>query len=191
LGGSGFPRKVCGLVSPMSDFWVFGYGSLMWRPGFDYREAEAADLAGAHRALCVYSWVHRGTKQRPGLVLGLDRGGSCRGVAFRVAGDKRAAVIAYLRERELVTGVYREVWRTVRLRHAGRPPVRALTYLVERHHQQYAGRLAPEAILAHVRDSHGGSGANRDYIVNTVAHLRALGLRDPLLERIAAALTEG
>lgn len=174
----------------MSDFWVFGYGSLMWRPGFDHRETATADLAGAHRALCVYSWVHRGTQQRPGLVLGLDRGGSCRGVAFRVAGKDRDAVIDYLRERELVTDVYLESWRTIRLHRPGRPKVRALTFLVDRDHEQYAGRLAAETVLGHVRDGHGQSGANTDYVINTMAHLRALGLRDPVLERVVAALAE-
>ena len=106
----------------MSDFWVFGYGSLMWRPGFAFVESVTAHLAGEHRALCVYSWVHRGTPEQPGLVLGLDRGGSCRGVAFRVDGGRRDEVVAYLREREMVTSVYREVWRTIRLDRPGRPP---------------------------------------------------------------------
>ena len=174
----------------MGDFWVFGYGSLMWRPGFDFIESEAADLAGAHRSLCVYSWVHRGTRQKPGLVLGLDQGGSCRGVAFRVRAGERDAVLAYLRARELVTNVYREVTRPIRLRREGRPRVGAVTYMVDRAHRQYAGRLGPEAILAHVRAGRGRSGANSDYIVNTVAHLRALGLADPVLERIVAALAD-
>ncbi|MCP4380209.1 MAG: gamma-glutamylcyclotransferase [Hyphomicrobiales bacterium] len=172
----------------MSDFWVFGYGSLMWRPGFDHHEAVTAHLAGAHRSLCIYSWVHRGTRQRPGLVLGLDHGGSCRGVAYRVAGGDRATVIDYLRGRELVTDVYREVWRPVRLQGNDPRPVRALTYVVDRNHRQYAGRLLPETILGHVREGHGRSGANRDYIFNTVDHLRALGIRDTLLEHLAAVL---
>ncbi len=171
----------------MSDFWVFGYGSLMWRPGFDYVEQAPARLNGAHRALCVYSWVHRGTRERPGLVLGLDRGGSCRGVAYRVAGKNREQVIAYLTERELVTEVYREVWWTIRF--AGRrTPVKALTYLAERDHVQYAGRLPRETLLAMVKDGRGHSGANRDYVINTAAHLRVLGLDDPLLDWLAAEL---
>src|SRR5205823_11445244 len=91
------------------DLWVFGYGSLMWRPDFPFVERVEARLVGAHRALCVYSFVHRGTAQRPGLVLGLDRGGTCRGIAYRVSVTKRADVIAYLRKREQVTSVYREV----------------------------------------------------------------------------------
>src|ERR1700757_5129003 len=95
------------------DLWVFGYGSLIWRPGFEFIERVPARLIGEHRALCVYSFVHRGTPEKPGLVLGLDRGGACRGVAFRVAAEKRAATVAYLRAREQVTSVYREVKRSV------------------------------------------------------------------------------
>jgi cation transport protein ChaC len=166
----------------MSDFWVFGYGSLMWRPGFDHIEAVPARLPGAHRALCVYSWVHRGTREKPGLVLGLDRGGSCRGIAFRVLGEKRESVMQYLRERELVTDVYREVWRPVRLegRHE-RETMTALTYLVDRQHEQYAGVLSREEVLRYVRDGVGRSGINSDYVINTAKHLASLGIKDPVL----------
>jgi hypothetical protein len=99
----------------MDDFWVFGYGSLMWRPGFAHEETRQARLFGYHRALCVRSFVHRGTPERPGLVLGLDRGGSCHGVAFRVRPADRDTVTEYLRARELVTNVYLETTRKVRL----------------------------------------------------------------------------
>ena len=175
----------------MSDLWVFGYGSLMWRPGFDSVEHVAAHLSGLRRSLCVWSWVHRGTREHPGLVLGLDRGGSCRGVAYRVAAADREAVVAYLRERELVTDVYREEYRAIRLDASGRPVVRALTYVVDRDHRQYAGTLSPEAILHHVRHSRGQSGASADYVVSTARHLRSLGVRDLVLEKVAAALLAG
>jgi cation transport protein ChaC len=171
----------------MSDFWVFGYGSLMWRPGFEHREAVPARLKGAHRALCIYSWVHRGTKARPGLVLGLDQGGSCRGVAFRVAGGKRDSVMAYLRERELVTDVYREVVRPVALLDRAET-VSAVTYVVDRRHEQYAGRLPDERLLDIVRGAVGKSGANDEYIIATVRQLRATGIRDVTLEKLADAL---
>ncbi|MEO8666958.1 MAG: gamma-glutamylcyclotransferase [Bauldia sp.] len=171
----------------MSDLWVFGYGSLMWRPGFSHLEAVPARLIGAHRALCVYSWVHRGTKDRPGLVLGLDHGGSCRGIAFRVDSKSRDAVVTYLRERELVTSVYREVHRNVRLLAASRT-VKALAFVVDRRHEQYAGALPPDRLLDLVRYSEGRSGANADYVVNTVRHLDTLGVHDPVLGWLADRL---
>jgi cation transport protein ChaC len=171
-----------------SDFWVFGYGSLMWRPGFHFLERRPARLLGAHRALCVYSHVHRGTADKPGLVLGLDRGGACRGVAFRVAANKREATLVYLREREQVTAVYRENERPVDLLDEPRARVRALCYLVDRGHAQYAGRLKREEQLHLVRHGHGRSGAGRDYVLATVKELEALGIRDTALEWIAARL---
>src|SRR5437879_13903720 len=116
---------------PTGDLWVFGYGSLMWRPGFEFEERVPARLIGEHRALCVYSFVHRGTPEKPGLVLGLDRGGACRGVAFRIAQKNRAAPIAYLPEREQVTSVYREVTRSVWLENEARQRVGALAYVVD------------------------------------------------------------
>jgi cation transport protein ChaC len=172
----------------MSDFWVFGYGSLMWRPGFAHIDAVPARLSGAHRALCIYSWVHRGTRERPGLVLGLDRGGSCRGVAYRIADDDRDAAVAYLRERELVTAVYREVSRPVRLLDGRMETVTALTYLADRSHPQYAGVLDRQALFEHVRRGRGRSGANADYVISTASHLRALGLADPTLDWLAEQL---
>ena len=128
-------------ASSKGDLWVFGYGSLIWRPGFDFIERVPARLVGEHRALCVYSFDHRGTPEKPGLVLGLDRGGACRGIAFRVAGHLREATIEYLRSREQTTHVYREVMRSVWLDNEARDRVSALTYVVDRGHVQYAGRL--------------------------------------------------
>ena len=147
---------------------MFGYGSLMWRPGFDYLERVPARLIGLHRALCVYSFVHRGTPERPGLVLGLDRGGMCRGIAFRVAAAAREKTIAYLRAREQVTTVYLETIRRVELEEKARRQVRALCFIVDRSHVQYAGRLTLAECVHHVRQGHGSSGHNRDYVLETV-----------------------
>jgi cation transport protein ChaC len=166
--------------------WVFGYGSLMWRPGFMFEERALATLRGFHRALCIWSHVHRGTPDRPGLVLGLDRGGSCRGVAFRVAAARRNEVIAYLREREQVTSVYIEFRHEARL--ADGRLVRVLAYRANRHHPQYSGRLSDRDLLDIVRQGVGVSGANPDYILATHDHLVELGIQDALLERLASAL---
>jgi glutathione-specific gamma-glutamylcyclotransferase len=170
------------------DVWVFAYGSLMWRPGFAHLERAPARLIGLHRALCVYSFVHRGTPERPGLVLGLDRGGACRGIAYRVARAAGPETIAYLRAREQVTMVYREAWRDVLLTGEPERRVRALVYVVDRGHPQYAGRLDLEQQLHHVRQGHGNSGANRDYVLATVSEIEAQGFRDAGLHLLAERL---
>jgi cation transport protein ChaC len=172
----------------MTELWVFGYGSLIWRPGFPYLEKRAARLFGAHRSLCVYSWVHRGTQENPGLVLGLDRGGTCRGIAFRVAAGERENVIAYLREREQVTAVYLEKTRPVRFDDGS--IAMALAYLVDRGHAQYAGKLDEENQFRLVAGAEGRSGGNRDYVINTAAHLAELGMPDAALERLARRLSQ-
>jgi cation transport protein ChaC len=173
------------------DLWVFGYGSLMWRPGFEVLERVPAKLMGMHRALCVFSFVHRGTPERPGLVLGLDRGGMCRGVAFRVAASARDKTIAYLRAREQVTSVYREAIRRIELEDEARRQVRALCYIVDRGHVQYAGRLTVDQSLHYVRQGHGRSGQNRDYVLETVRALEALGYRETDLHLLAERLNSG
>jgi len=173
------------------ELWVFGYGSLIWRPGFEYLERIPAHVIGMHRSLCVYSFDHRGTPERPGLVLGLDFGGACRGIAYRVAAKNRAATIAYLREREQTTAVYRELVRGVWL--DGQPERRteALCYAVDRGHAQYAGRLSHDRQLQIVRAAHGSSGNNRDYVLETVKALETLGIVDHDLHVIAERLRGG
>ena len=173
----------------MGDFWVFGYGSLMWRPGFAHVEVERARLHGFRRSLCVRSWVHRGTKERPGLVLGLDRGGSCIGLAFRVPLDLRDEVLAYLRERELVTHVYLE--RTLPVKLASGASVMAVCYVVDRGHVQYAGDIDAADAAAIVQSAAGQSGPNSEYVLNTLEHLNALGIRDHWLEGIGTKLKNG
>ncbi len=173
------------------DLWVFGYGSLMWRPGFDFLERVPARVIGLHRSLCVYSFVHRGTPERPGLVLGLDRGGACRGIAFRVAAAGRHATVAYLRGREQITSVYLETTRGAILPGPAERRVNALCYVVDRGHRQYAGRLSLDEQLRLIRHAHGQSGANRDYVLSTVAALEALGCRESELHRLAERLKGG
>lgn len=158
----------------------------MWRPGFAFEEQVRARLDGLHRSLCVYSWVHRGTRDHPGLVLGLDQSGSCEGLAFRVADRDVEKTLAYLRAREQVTGVYLERRLDVHL-HDGRR-VKAVTYVVDRTHTQYAGVLEVDEQLRIVAKAHGQSGANSDYILNTADHLRGLDIRDQVLEQLARAL---
>jgi cation transport protein ChaC len=170
----------------MDEFWVFGYGSLMWNPGFVFEERTTARVFGFRRSLCVRSHVHRGTPERPGLVMGLDRGGSCLGVAFRVGQAHRAATLDYLRRRELVTNVYLERHLPAVL--ADSRQVKAVTYVVDRHHGQYAGALAIEEAARIVHQAHGQSGPNEAYLFNTVEHMRQMGIRDAWLEKLGVAV---
>ena len=170
------------------ELWVFGYGSLMWRPGFPFEAQVPGLLSGAHRALCVYSVLHRGTRDEPGLVLGLDQGGACQGVAFRVSPGAEDDTVAYLREREQVTDVYVEAYRNVTLQDGSDRTVTALTYLADRDHPQYAGPLSLDEQLRIVRKCSGQAGANIEYVLNTVQHLEELGVHDDMLADLAALL---
>jgi len=169
-----------------ASIWVFGYGSLMWNPGFPYLRAVQARMHGVRRALCIRSTHYRGTPDSPGLVFGLDRGGSCHGVAFEVAEANREAVIAYLRAREQISMVYHEVVRPARLLRG--ETVGALVYVANRAHEQYAGGLDLEETLAIIRRSAGAMGPNVDYVTATLKRLQDMGIRDQALERVVAAL---
>lgn len=161
--------------------WIFGYGSLMWQPGFTYAAMLPATVHGFHRAFCVYSYHYRGTHDQPGLVLGLDRGGSCHGIAFQVKEEDWPAVYAYLRERELVNYVYREAMLSVRV--AG-SKVSALAYVADRGHSQYAGGLSLAEQARFIAQGSGVSGRCADYALSTLAHLREAGIHDPRLEAL-------
>ena len=171
----------------MGDFWVFGYGSLMWRPGFDHVEARRARLVGYRRTLCIRSHVYRGTPERPGLVLGLEHGGSCLGMAFRVEGGRAEEVMAYLRAREMTTRVYHEKRLPVRLDTG--VTVEAVSYVADRTHWQYVGGIGLDEMVATIAGAVGEAGANEDYVLNTIAHLRELGISDRWLESVAARLS--
>jgi cation transport protein ChaC len=171
---------------PHGALWVLGYGSLMWRPGFAYSLRCKASLRGWRRSLCVYSHVYRGTPDRPGLVLGLDRGGACNGVAFRVEEALREQTIRYLREREQPTAVYVERFVPITLESGER--VRALVYVADRLHLQYAGRLTRDEMFEIVRTSRGKTGDNASYVTETHDHLLTIGVRDRDLEWLSARL---
>ena len=173
-------------VPESGDLWVFGYGSLMWRPGFAYLERRSAHVHGWRRSLCIYSHVYRGTAERPGLVLGLDDGGVCAGVAFRVDSRLRAPTIRYLRERELVTSVYKEDMVSAMLETGEQTEV--LAYIADATHSQYAPPMHREQLLALVKQGVGTSGHNSEYVLNTLDHLHENGIADPELEWLAERL---
>ncbi len=168
-----------------TELWVFGYGSLIWDPGFPVTERRIARAHGWHRSFCMRSIHHRGTVDAPGLVLALDRadGAVCDGVAFAVARGAEAATLAGLRERELVSSAYLEVTMSLDTAAGG---IEALAYVIDPDHAQYCGGLALEEQAAIIATAVGGRGANRDYLWSTAAHLAELGIADPDLEWLAA-----
>lgn len=168
--------------------WFFGYGSLMWNPGFVPDAFEVAVLEGWQRGLCIYSYHYRGTPARPGLVLGLRPGGRCVGRAMGVAAAREAEVVAYLDGRELLgTYVYERVRLPLDLPACGMR-VEAWCYVARPEHEQYAGDLDRDARLRHIRDGHGLAGSCLDYVRNTLAHLRGMGIAEPELESLLATL---
>ena len=173
----------------MQQRWIFGYGSLMWKPGFEFVLQAHARIRGYHRSLCIYSLHHRGTEQKPGLVLGLDRGGSCVGVAFQIEPAKWDATVGYLREREQVSMVYVETTQTIELLNTHRN-VEALVYVADRGHSQYAGKLGHDDLLRHVMQGEGQMGRCTDYVMNTLAHLKEMNIRDKTLEAIGKELSD-
>jgi len=164
--------------------WVFGYGSLMWRPGFGFAEQAPAVLSGLKRAFCIYSVHHRGTYERPGLVLGLTEGGFVRGVAYRVPEAEWAKVYAYLCEREQPTETYEEAYVEVGL--ADGRQVQALTFLSDRAHPQWAGDLELEVQAGLIAGASGLSGRNVDYLRDLVGHLREAEAGDHDMEALLA-----
>jgi glutathione-specific gamma-glutamylcyclotransferase len=173
------------------DFWVFGYGSLMWDPGFPFEDVRPAQLGDYHRAFCIYSHHYRGTPDRPGLVLGLRSGGHCIGRAFLVAEKNGTEVLAYLEEREMTSYVYRPARLPIVVEGQ---TVEAQTYVADEQHPQYACGLTPEATARLILSGRGRRGPNVEYLENTVAHLEEMGVAEPelvelrdLVRKLAAA----
>ena len=172
-----------------NDLWVFGYGSLMWNPGFAFVERAPAMLNGYHRDFCIYSTHHRGSDERPGLVLGLDQGATCIGAAYRVDATDRAETLAYLRAREQVSGVYRESRVSLTLAQgSGHRHVEGIAYIVERAHPGYAGKLTLARQARLIKGARGLSGPNVEYLVQTWRLLRDAGIRDARLERLVTTV---
>jgi cation transport protein ChaC len=170
---------------PSGDLWVFGYGSLMWNPDFDHVESRPALLHGYHRAFCIYSVSYRGTPENPGLVLGLNRGGACRGVAFRVLRPNIETVLTGLWAREMQRLVYRPKLLPVDM-DTGR--VQALTFVADPAHESYAGQLELEHVAETIASCCGARGPNIDYLARTIRHLEALGIDEPRLRQIWLAV---
>lgn len=162
--------------------WVFGYGSLLWNPGFSVAHSVIATLDDYARSFCMRSIHHRGTEADPGLVLALDevQGARCSGIALAVQGGEEAQTLEYLRERELISSAYLEKDLSITLANGQR--VTAVTYVIDPHHVQYCGGLPLEEQAQIIARAVGGRGPNTEYLFNTTSHLAEIGLRDPDLE---------
>lgn len=164
------------------DVWVFAYGSLMWNPAFEFAEVRPCEVEGWRRSFCFWTPLGRGTPELPGLMLGLESGGSCEGIAYRLAPHQVRSELAILWNREMLAGVYQAQWVPTRLRD-GRT-VTAVTFVVDTAHCQYCGDLPMERAAHHIAFAEGRRGACRDYLANTVAHARALNIEDPYIEEL-------
>jgi cation transport protein ChaC len=169
----------------LDEVWVFGYGSLLWNPAFHFLEQQPGRLVGFHRRLCLWTPAGRGTDEVPGLVLGLDSGGSCQGGAFLLESTQAAVELEVLWRREMITGAYRPAWVRVQV---GSRQVRALTFVVNRGHPRYAGRLDELEVARVVRQAVGFLGPCEQYVLETHQALMAMGIRDSHLQRVLGHL---
>jgi cation transport protein ChaC len=167
--------------------WVFGYGSLIWNPLMEYAEKRWARVRGWHRGFYIWSKVNRGTPEKPGLVLALDKGGSCHGVAYRLHDSRLMEELAILWRREMVAGTYMPRWLTADI---GNETVRAIAFVVNRDKPGYAGRLEDERIVAIAREAHGAYGSCADYLMQTAGSLEKQGLPDRRLSRLAKLVAQ-
>ena len=167
------------------DLWVFGYGSLIWNPAFHYVEKRPALLQGWHRRFCLKLYLGRGTPETPGVMLALDHGGACKGVAFRIAAEKIREELGLLWLREMYGGAYLARWVNLC---AGKERFRGMTFVINKAHPRYLKELSVEQTAALISTGCGALGTCREYLENTVQHLKELGLRDTGLSRIVAAL---
>ena len=173
---------------PAQDVWVFGYGSLMWNPAFAFDHSEIGTLRGFHRRFCLWLQMGRGSPANPGLMLALDRGGSCRGVAFRIPAAQVRDELLLVWRREMFGTAYLARWVQVHLAHETVP---AITFVVNRAHERYAGKLSETEVARHVATAAGSLGTCLAYLDNTIAHLAALGIADVALTRVADAIATG
>ncbi|MBV9825711.1 MAG: gamma-glutamylcyclotransferase [Alphaproteobacteria bacterium] len=181
------PPAIAALRATTEPVWLFAYGSLMWNPEFEYAERRPAYLRGFHRSFCLYSRDYRGTPEQPGLVLGLDRGGSCHGIAYRLPDKQRGAVLDRIWAREMTGMVY--TMRRVPVV-TGEGPIGAYACVVRRASGDYAGGLTAQEMAGLLARAQGGRGTGRDYLSNTVSHLDEMGIRDALLHRVAALVQQ-
>ncbi len=169
------------------DIWVFAYGSLLWKADFPFVERRLARLRGYHRRFCLWQWRHRGTRRSPNLMLGLDRGGSCRGVAYRVAGPDLQDKLAGLWRREMIGDGYRPRWLLAETE-AG--PLDVVAFVINREGERYAGRLPEDEVADLIASACGHNGPSAEYLLETVMALEAAGLRDGMLWRMQALVAE-
>ena len=163
--------------------WLFGYGSLIWNPAFHFIERRTGTIFGYHRRFCLWTHLGRGCPKQPGLVLGLERGGSCRGVLYRVAPEAVASELEIVWRREMLSGAYLPRWTTA---HTDRGPVPVLAFVINHAHERYAYYLPDETVAETIARAEGFLGPCADYLINTVDHLAELGIHDRPLERLRA-----
>lgn len=175
------------LRTPGQPVWVFGYGSLIWSPMFEFAERRVARLRGYHRGFYLWSRINRGSPETPGLVLGLDRGGSCGGMVYRLAEPSLMDELALLWRREMLTGTYEPRWTNVETRTG---TVRAIAFVVDRRKPGYAGRLTDQQILAVVARARGHYGTCTDYLQETAHSLERHGIADRRLSRLAKLIAQ-